>query len=556
MGESFKDYKIKKKLRVAFSGIIITFVIFMLIGMASVSMVAGSVNRFYNNAYAVTQASLKTKEAFVLIQKTIYQLASNFDKTEALLQQLDSYSAQFNENFQILSEKYKGDAKLLEEFKSEMVGSADTRNKILELINNKDSNASKVLEDEYMPVIQSCEEKLDVFIKEANIQAQNFVEQSSRTKLFSMGLLALVFLLGFLYIVVIYRKLFKCLTVPIEELDLAISKFSQGYLKVDFKYSSGDELGTLVKNLESMMSTLMNYITNIREVLGRIAQKDMTVEVDVEYMGDFAPIRTAMETITQAMGETISVISQSSNHVTQTANEIANASQSIAEGAMNQASTIEELLATVNDIAGEVSDNAKDSENVTAVSQKSVERVETGNEYMQKLLEIMNKITSSAEEISKITQMVGEVSEETNLLSLNASIEAARAGEHGKGFAVVASEIGNLANESARSTKEIEKLVNETLKVVADGARMASETAQVLSGVVESSEETNQLIGHISTACNRQAYALDQVVKGLEEVSNVVQGNSAVSEETSASSQELLIGAEEVSEIIARFKIN
>lgn len=127
MKKKFVNFKMSKKLKITFTGILAAFILFMLVSVISLSNVSGNLKKFYNEAYVITEAAHGTQEAFISIQKTIYQLTSNFDKTEELLEQLNYYSAEFNANFETVSQNFDDKEGLLNEFLSQIKNSQDTR---------------------------------------------------------------------------------------------------------------------------------------------------------------------------------------------------------------------------------------------------------------------------------------------------------------------------------------------------------------------------------------------------------------------------------------------
>ena len=557
MIDKFKNLKIGKRLKIVFSTMSIMFLVFFLLALFGIGNVASNVEGFREEAYTNTMAALKAKESFESIQKVLYQAvtAKDLDTTNQKLEEVVSYSAVFNENFDTIKKSSPNDQELLDNMAQIITESADTRNKIIELAKNKDSTAIDILNEEYMTVIDEAREILDTIVVHANEEADSYITSSNRIKWLTIGIQGALFVLIVIFIWVLHKVIYKSITKPIDELENAAREISLGNLSTKILYNRPDELGSLADSLRNTISVLSSYITNISYVLRNMAGKNMDITIDLEYIGDFSEIRESMEKILESMNRTLGKMGETAQLVNSSADQIAQASQTIAEGAMDQSSALEQLMAMINEVDNQVNDNASSAKNVSHASRESVTYVENGNQYMQRLLEVMQRIIEKAEEISSITKVVDEISSETNLLSLNASIEAARAGEHGAGFAVVANEIGNLANATARETQNIGKLVEETLCVVKEGSELASETADMLNRVVNATDETNESITRISEACGHQAESLDEVVKGIKQISDVVMTNSSVSEETSASSEELLSHTQSVTDMISEFRL-
>lgn len=160
----------------------------------------------------------------------------------------------------------------------------------------------------------------------------------------------------------------------------------------------------------------------------------------------------------------------------------------------------------------------------------------------------VNKVGKASGEIVTIVQMIGNIAEETNLLSLNASIEAARAGEAGRGFAVVASEIGTLANNSADFAEHISKLIDEVNALVSDAVHQTGDSAEDIgrsSELIHTAIDTfEKIFGNIQETNEM----IEHMVGKINEVDEVAANVAAISEEQAASSDEILATSENMLE--------
>ncbi|WOC31625.1 MULTISPECIES: methyl-accepting chemotaxis protein [Caproicibacterium] len=354
--------------------------------------------------------------------------------------------------------------------------------------------------------------------------------------------------------VFIVRLLRKSLS-PIRDVVTLTQDMGRGKLDTAIRVTTQDELGELASVTQRTAAGLRKYIQEISEVLGKISEGDLCASVKLEYLGDFAPIKKALQEILDALNGRFSEISVSADEVAGGSGQVASGAQALAQGATEQASTLEELSATITDISSHVKANAANAANANQNMERVREELERSNASMQEMVAAMERIHTSSQQISSIIKTIDSIAFQTNILALNAAVEAARAGEAGKGFAVVADEVRNLAGKSAQAAKNTTELIQSTIQQIGDGSKIAEQTAQALAAVDESVQEVSGGVRQISTASQQQAAEIEQVTTGVEQVSAVVQTNSATAEESSAASEELSGQAQMLKSIVSKFHL-
>ena len=161
---------------------------------------------------------------------------------------------------------------------------------------------------------------------------------------------------------------------------------------------------------------------------------------------------------------------------------------------------------------------------------------------------VVTSVDESAQQITKIVEMITNISDQTNLLSLNASIEAARAGEAGRGFAVVASEIAKLASESGDATKEIEKIISD---ITGQISSLSEKSHANMNAIEESSEAVStagNTFANIVDELGRTGQTMSEMLNMMNNVDGIATSVAAISEEQSASSEEVTATTETLAE--------
>lgn len=392
----------------------------------------------------------------------------------------------------------------------------------------------------------------------AGISVADAETETKRIINYAMVISAAVIVLCIIFLT-FYIK--KTVSGPLGKITQAAMQMEKGELgladgaEVSIGIRSKDEIGMLGDIFEKTIRRLRSYIGEIADVLGAIAQGDLTRNVDQDYMGDFLTIKESLDSILGALNQTMGQIAASAGHVSNGSDQVSASAQSLAQGATEQASAVTEISTTITGISEGARQTAQAAEEVGSFVNQAGAQLNISMENVRELNESMENISNDSKEISTIIATIENIAFQINILSLNAAVEAARAGAAGKGFAVVAEEISSLAAKSDEAAKATKELIENSAATIVEGAK-------VVNRVTEALEKTGELAGNVTVkmeqvveAVENQTQAMEQVATGVEQISAVVENNSATSQECAAASQEMSSQSGMLKELICAFRL-
>ncbi|MFO0744416.1 MAG: methyl-accepting chemotaxis protein [Myxococcota bacterium] len=389
---------------------------------------------------------------------------------------------------------------------------------------------------------------------------------------------------------------------PIRDMARLADRIAQGDLDHQMSHHSDDEVGTLARSLETIGSTLKRFSTEfesliqharlgnlgqradaaafngayrdimegtnsileafagpveaLRASLAKAANGDLSARMEGDYEGEYAALKDAWNSMSNALNEVLADANRSSTQVNQRSDQIRMSAKGLADGAAEQAATVEEISAQMEQVAMQTRGNADSASRASELAVRARGEASRGDKAMNQMVDAMRAIEASSRDISRIIKVIDDIAFQTNLLALNAAVEAARAGEHGKGFAVVAEEVRNLAARSARAAQETTDMIGTSIAKVELGTNIAQETAKALDAIVGSVSQVSEHVQQIATSSGDQAEGISQINAGLSQVNQIIQQNTATSEENSAAAQELSTQAEHLAHALSRFRLS
>lgn len=559
MEEFYRKLKVGMKLKYAFTTVIVTFAVAMVVSLVSIVMMNVDTYKFYKEAYANSTLQMEIRKDIQLVGKYILWSMTTDDtaSTQSYLNSAQQYADQVGKNVTTLEKSFH-DKKEVAELKDAIEELKKQRAAVVELAKrNKNDEALALFNSDYNDATEKIQDILVDIGKVASAEAKSQYTSARVTGIVSIILMILIGTGAVAFSTVIRTTITGIMLKPIQELEGAAEKLKAGQLDVEINYESPDELGKLAGNFRQACKTLEVIVQDTSYLLGEMAEGNFNVSSNNAqiYIGNFRQQYESMSKLKHELSDTMTHINEASEQVASGSGQLAGGAQALAEGATDQAGAVEELTATVESVSGIAESSAESASGAYQMVRTAVEQADQSREELQALTNAMERISSTSQEIQNIIGSIEEIASQTNLLSLNASIEAARAGEAGKGFAVVADQIGKLAGDSAQAAVNTRDLIEKSLQEIENGNQITEKTVAALNKILESMNDFANAAKGASESSTEQADMLKQIEQGIEQISSVVQSNSAAAEETSATSQELSAQSEGLKNLVGRFKL-
>ena len=559
MEEFYRKLKVGMKLKYAFTTVIVTFAVAMVVSLVSIVMMNVDTYKFYKEAYANSTLQMEIRKDIQLVGKYILWSMTTDDtgSTQSYLNSAQKYADQVGKNVTTLKKSFH-DKKKVAELKDAIEELKKQRAAVVELAKrNKNDEALALFNSDYNDATEKLQDILVDIGKVATAEAKSQYTSARVTGIVSIILMILIGTGAVAFSTVIRTTITGIMLKPIQELEGAAEKLKAGQLDVEINYESPDELGKLAGNFRQACKTLEVIVQDTSYLLGEMAEGNFNVSSNNAqiYIGNFRQQYESISKLKHELSDTLTQINEASEQVASGSGQLAGGAQALAEGATDQAGAVEELTATVESVSGIAESSAESASGAYQMVRTAVEQADQSREELQALTNAMERISSTSQEIQNIIGSIEEIASQTNLLSLNASIEAARAGEAGKGFAVVADQIGKLAGDSAQAAVNTRDLIEKSLQEIENGNQITEKTVAALNKILESMNDFANAVKGASESSTEQADMLKQIEQGIEQISSVVQSNSAAAEETSATSQELSAQSEGLKNLVGRFKL-
>ena len=323
-------------------------------------------------------------------------------------------------------------------------------------------------------------------------------------------------------------------------------------------------------------------VLNLLDEMGDLADGDLTVRAEVRENITGAIADSINYTIDSLRG-LVTGINRASQQVSTATGQAQATSVGLLSAAEKQSSQITETTEAVNNMTRSILQVSSNASQASQVAQRSLQAATQGSAAVQNTIAGMNgireqiqetskrikRLGESSQEIGEIVELISDITEQTNILALNAAIQAASAGEAGRGFTVVAEEVQRLAVRSSEATKQIGAIVKtiqtdtnsavaameKSTEGVVEGARLSDAAGKALTEIETVSNSLARLIQSISTATEAQTQVASTVTKNMQQIQEITSQTTEGTKQTAESVGQLTKLAEELRDSVAGFKL-
>jgi methyl-accepting chemotaxis protein len=315
----------------------------------------------------------------------------------------------------------------------------------------------------------------------------------------------------------------------------------------------------------------------------RIARKDLTEQITVVGRDEAAGMLQALAQMQGNLRDTVSHLADSSTQLASAAEEMTAVIDEAGRGYVRQndevnqaASAVTEMSSAVEEVARNAADAASTSLHTQTLTSdgldkvtRTVQSIEALAQNVASTSEQIQALSSRAQDINAVVEVIRAIAEQTNLLALNAAIEAARAGEQGRGFAVVADEVRALAHRTQQSTREIEQMIgaiqddsSQAVRAMAESQQLAGESTSVaqlanvsLEQIAESISQINDRNAVIATAAEEQAQVAREIDRNITSIRDLATQSATGATQTASASAEVSRLASGLNRVVREFAV-
>jgi len=334
----------------------------------------------------------------------------------------------------------------------------------------------------------------------------------------------------------------------------------------------------------SVSRSIFVRLRGMIERIKNVAQGDLTQRVEITSRDELAELAKWFNTFMDKFHEILRQVSDNTQNLATASEQISASAGDQAKGAELQKDQTTQVATAMQEMAATVHEVSENSNKAAAASQKAAEMAREGGKVVEETLSRMRTIANSvgdtarkvqelgkrSDEIGRISGVIEDIADQTNLLALNAAIEAARAGEQGRGFAVVADEVRKLAERTGAATKEISAMIcsiqSETKTTVAameagsreveSGVESTRRAGDSLQQIIQMSDKVGEMVTQIATAATQQAAATQEIDNNVDQIARIAASTESGAQQTVGALEDLSGLALNLRQLVGQFRLS
>jgi len=290
-------------------------------------------------------------------------------------------------------------------------------------------------------------------------------------------------------------------------------------------------------------------------IAARLGAGDLTVNSHTTRADDIGQLMRGIDSVGAGLAAVVGNVRTSSEAINIASREIATGNADLSGRTEAQAGSLEETASSMEELTSTVRQNADNAQQANQLVGSASDAAKRGGQVVEQVVETMDSIKESSRKVVDIITVIDGIAFQTNILALNAAVEAARAGEQGRGFAVVASEVRSLAQRSAAAAKEIKALIGDSVDRVDAGSELVNQAGKTMQEIVSSVRRVADIMSEITAASNEQRSGIEEVNRAIVQMDEVTQQNAALVEQAAAAAESLQEQATQLVQAVSVFRL-